>query len=316
MGKRIIISITIVSLLLSKPIYCHAETASDIYKVYGIDKQTDLDKATEELDSATTNYNQLVKDYAFAEFYNEALSLTTSQDIMTELNATQPRLRIIEQSLLSSIDEPIDTIMSYDNEYTKIMDYTNFLLKALDSYSGLENSDVPEGDLTSLENELYMAQEKYGVVSEKSDIGSVTNLIHPVQAVLNISSGYGTRVSLSDSSKTEFHNGIDIKANKGTGVLSMFAGIVIYADFDEEKGETVRINHGDGIITEYQHLEERYVREGDTVKQYQKIGTIGNTGKDTGEPHLHLSIYIDGKTYDPSKLFRKENANAKKDNAN
>lgn len=307
MGKRITLASLVACMFVSlTPTVSYADTVKDIFKVYGISQTTELEKTESELNKKSTDYKNLVKAYAFADFYNTAISLTSSNDVMSELNEAQGDLRNIEYELLSSFDAPLSTIKSYDNAYVHKMEYTNFLLRALDSYRGITSMDMPDGDLYAMESELAAIQDKYGQLTASSNIGNVKNLIHPVQAVMNISSKYGTRVSAKDTSKTEKHDGIDFSADEGTGVLALFSGTVIYADYDEEKGETVRISHGEGVVTEYRHLKERYVLKGTTVKQYQKIGTVGTTGKDVGKPHLHLSLYINGKSYDPSKLLVKE----------
>lgn len=304
MGKRAIVVVLVI--LLCFPAIYKADTVSDIFTIYGIDKRTELNEAQTELNDVSSTYTSLVKEYSFASFYNTAVSLTDSTKVMNELNEQQFKLQELEVTLLSSIDASREDIISYCNEYKATHDYVDFLLEALDSYRGITSVPTKDDDLYILESELVEAQSKFDTLETASNIGDVKNLIHPVQAIYEVQSGYGTRTTLNDASKTESHDGIDLAAPQGTGVLSLFAGVVIFADYEEGKGETVRISHGDGVVTEYRHLEERYVQEGMTLQQYQKIGTIGIS---EGNPHLHLSIYIDGQTYDPAKLFKKENGN-------
>lgn len=307
MGKRAIVAtyiIIVYMLCITSNIY--ADTTKEVLDAYDIKDKTVLEKTKAELNEKSKEYRNLLKEYIFTDFYNTAISLTSSNDVMNELNATQEEVRILESNMLSCFDEPISKIKEYDNAYLSKRKYADFLLKALDSYSGLGVSPLPEGNLQALKTELDDVQNKYSELYESSNIGNIGNLVHPVQALMKISSKYGTRVNPQDTSKTEMHDGIDLEAEEGTGVVSLFSGKVIYAGYDEVKGETVKIKHGDGIVTEYRHLNERYVLKGTKVRQYQKIGTVGTTGDNVGKPHLHLSLYINGKSYDPSKLLVKE----------
>ena len=307
MGKRVIIAASIaVASVLCLVSNVYADTTKDVLDAYDIKDKTVLEKTEEELKKKSKEYRDLLKDYIFTDFYNTAISLTSSNDVMNELNATQEEIRMLESNMLSCFDEPISKIKEYDNAYLSKRKYADFLLKALDSYSGLGATPLPEGNLQALEMELNDVQNKYSELFASSNIGNIDSLVHPVQALMKISSKYGTRINPNDTSKTEMHDGIDFEAEEGTGVVSLFSGKVIYAGYDEVKGETVKIKHGDGIVTEYRHLDERYVLKGTKVRQYQKIGTVGTTGENVGKPHLHLSLYINGKSYDPSKLLAKE----------
>lgn len=97
------------------------------------------------------------------------------------------------------------------------------------------------------------------------------------------------------------HLGVDFTAKTGTPVAAMNAGIVSKSYLDTTYGETVIINHGYGINTLYMHLNERRVKEGDSVKKGTIIGTVGQTGYASG-PHLHLSIKINGTSIDPLRF--------------
>ena len=68
------------------------------------------------------------------------------------------------------------------------------------------------------------------------------------------------------------------------------SGYVIYAGWDRTGyGNLVIVNHGNGYITYYAHLNRIFIRQGESVGQGQRIGTVGSTGNSTG-PHLHFEI--------------------------
>lgn len=98
------------------------------------------------------------------------------------------------------------------------------------------------------------------------------------------------------------HWGIDFKATKGTPVYAMASGVVKKSYLDSVYGNTVIIDHGEGVYTLSMHLDTRNVEEGDSVHQGEVIGAVGNTGYSTS-PHLHLSIKVRGVAVDPLRFI-------------
>lgn len=99
------------------------------------------------------------------------------------------------------------------------------------------------------------------------------------------------------------HLGTDMRGAVGTPILAMADGTVLFAEEQYYSGNAVWIDHGQGVLSMYGHLSKFSVKKGDTVKQGQKIGEVGATGRVTG-PHLHLSLYIQGVAVDAVPFFR------------
>ena len=103
--------------------------------------------------------------------------------------------------------------------------------------------------------------------------------------------------------QSNFHKGIDFRADEGTPVYAAAPGTVIVpVDADTGDVKNVTINHYTNINTFYTHLSEVVVNEGDEVKQGDIIGYVGSTGESTG-PHLHFELCIDGEYVDPIDYF-------------
>lgn len=109
-----------------------------------------------------------------------------------------------------------------------------------------------------------------------------------------------------DTSDTPFsgapswrHAGLDIPARDGAAIVAPAGGIV--ADVGEYilSGRTVLIDHGQGVVSAYFHLDTALVSKGDMVRAGQRIARVGATGLATG-PHLHYGIYVHGKDVDPT----------------
>ena len=64
----------------------------------------------------------------------------------------------------------------------------------------------------------------------------------------------------------------------------------------------VEIDHGDGHVSVYGHMNTATVNEGDVVITGQQIGTVGSEGLSTG-PHLHLTIRHEGEPIDPERWY-------------
>lgn len=104
--------------------------------------------------------------------------------------------------------------------------------------------------------------------------------------------------------------GIDYQADYDFDVVSILDGIVITVREDQTLGKLIEIKHKDNIVSTYQSLGEITVKEGDEVKQGDKIGKSGsaNIQKDMGS-HLHFELTIDSKTVDPEEYYDKELGN-------
>ena len=94
------------------------------------------------------------------------------------------------------------------------------------------------------------------------------------------------------------HSGVDIAAPEGTPVLAPAAGTVIETGNYFFNGNTVFIDHGQGLISMYNHLSRISVKKGARVARGQRIGAIGKTGRVTGA-HLHWTVSLNNARVDP-----------------
>ena len=97
------------------------------------------------------------------------------------------------------------------------------------------------------------------------------------------------------------HAGLDVAVELGTPVKASAQGTVLAVDDYFFNGKTIFVDHGNGLITMYCHLDRFDVKTGETVSKGQRIGLSGKTGRATG-PHLHWSVVLNGAMVDP-ELF-------------
>lgn len=98
------------------------------------------------------------------------------------------------------------------------------------------------------------------------------------------------------------HTGTDYAVSAGKDVLSVGNGKVVLAANHFFSGNSVYIDHGNGLLTEYFHLKSINVKQNQTVTKGQKIGEVGETGRTTG-PHLHFGARWHGEKINPGFLL-------------
>jgi len=113
-----------------------------------------------------------------------------------------------------------------------------------------------------------------------------------------LSSPFGLKRFFNNQARKP-HSGLDIAAPKGTPVVAPANAIVIDVGNYFFNGNTVLLDHGQGLISGYFHLNKTLVNIGDTVQQGQHIADIGETGRVTG-PHLHWNVYLNKTKVDPA----------------
>lgn len=99
------------------------------------------------------------------------------------------------------------------------------------------------------------------------------------------------------------HMGLDLDETEGSNAVAVDDGTVVLVRETFLAGNVVVIAHGAGIASMYFHLQKATVAEGDHVRQGERIGLVGHTGRTTG-PHLHVGIRVHGGLVDPQAFFK------------
>lgn len=120
-----------------------------------------------------------------------------------------------------------------------------------------------------------------------------------------ITSGFGEREDpVLGNGEGEFHKGIDIGSPDGTPVHAPADGRVIKVGWGTGYGREVQIDHGNGIVTLYAHLEGFNVTAGEQVVKGQVIGYVGHSGSRVTGPNLHYEVQVRGTAVNPHKYLR------------
>lgn len=213
-------------------------------------------------------------------------SLTAEQEAVVQTLVKKEKDKEVKIASLSK-DIKIADEMSEDQDQAilQILDQKRALRKKLDEQNRQANGG------------------KVGVSSAvKAYSGG--KLAWPVPSSSTITSTFGYRVDPIKNIR-KLHKGIDIGAPKGTTIVAAESGSVILASWVNGYGNTVVIDHGNGLSTWYGHIMEGGIKvnDGDTVKRGQKIAEVGSTGDSTGF-HLHFEVRNNDEATDPTSYLR------------
>ncbi len=117
------------------------------------------------------------------------------------------------------------------------------------------------------------------------------------------SSAFGLRRTFNGEPRAP-HRGLDIAAGRGTPIVAPAGGIVTHVGDFFFNGNTVFVDHGQGLISMFCHLDRVDAKAGSRVEQGAALGVVGSTGRATG-PHLHWSVFLNGTPVDPALFIDK-----------
>jgi murein DD-endopeptidase MepM/ murein hydrolase activator NlpD len=98
------------------------------------------------------------------------------------------------------------------------------------------------------------------------------------------------------------HFGVDIANMPGTPIHATADGVIAHFSNDRDYGRLLEINHGNGYVTRYGHLQKVLVEVGQKVERGQKIALMGSSGRSTSS-HLHYEVALNGKCQNPLSYF-------------
>ncbi len=219
------------------------------------------------------------------------------------LNAENDALRAVGQSMAMTIDERGRQIESLSSLAYHVSIAYGIRRDGVAAHPG------PAGDAPSL---YYTSLSQFDRLQAAIDHGSASELlanttpsIWPVRG--RITSAFGKRTD-PFSGSSAFHPGMDISAPNGTPVWATADGIVVGTGWESGGlGRTIAISHGRaGFGTRYGHLKDSLVRVGQVVRRGEVIGSVGATGRTTGN-HVHYEVTYRGLTVNPYKYLRARN---------
>jgi murein DD-endopeptidase MepM/ murein hydrolase activator NlpD len=112
-----------------------------------------------------------------------------------------------------------------------------------------------------------------------------------------LSSFFGVRTD-PFTGRPAMHRGLDFAGKRGSPVVAVSAGSVIWSGPRDGYGNLIEIDHGHGFVTRYGHNQQNLVRVGQLVRKGQQIARMGSSGRSTG-PHVHFEVLRGGQPVNP-----------------
>ena len=117
-----------------------------------------------------------------------------------------------------------------------------------------------------------------------------------------ISSGFGERNDPFTGKRAQ-HEGLDFAGVRGSEILSVASGVVIWSGSRQGYGKLLEIDHGNGYITRYAHNEAVMVETGERVSAGQVVARMGETGR-ASAPHVHFEVLYRGEAVNPNRFVK------------
>lgn len=219
------------------------------------------------------------------------------EDARTELLQTEQDIKAKKVET----DTLLQELLSKGDEYKKYIEEQEEKTAEL---AGQINEK--EGLLDALEKEEYdkwletQKPENGNGSQTGSNTVNGTTWIVPINYTY-LASPYGMRIHPLEGI-WKMHNGVDLDAPMNTPIYASRSGKVYYRGWWGTGGNTIMINHQDGYISRYLHMERFAVANGEWVAAGQVIGYCGTTGGSSG-PHLHFEIQYNGKYVNPAEYI-------------
>jgi murein DD-endopeptidase len=128
----------------------------------------------------------------------------------------------------------------------------------------------------------------------------------PFSGSYRITSGYHSGRRHPVTGRVAPHLGTDFATPVGTPIIAPADGTVTQVDSHRHAGNYLVIEHGQGYITRYLHLQKALVRPGQSVERGQRIALSGNSGRTTSA-HLHYELHVDGRAVDAMRVQLPQN---------
>ncbi len=270
----------------------------------------------------TTLYISVLFSAQLSVSSNEVKNANTVLVTLKEKDINNPKLTFDKQNIkFFKYPNKIDTYyalvpISYYKKFGNYKIITSYMkngkkifqgisIKVIDAKYKSETINVPKGKVSlSKENkkrtkkEYASAMKIYNTTTDTYYIKDKS--INPINS--DITSSFGKKRVYNGTLKS-YHSGTDFKAPIGTPIKAINDGVIAISEDRFYAGNSIVINHGQGIYSCYFHLTKMNYNSGDYVKKGDIVGLSGSTGRVTG-PHLHFSFRVHGIQVDPLQLVK------------
>lgn len=286
-----------------------------IRSYYKIDMTVEIVFMILESESLTSFMQNLENAYKIIKLDRELIAeLNKVQEEMNnEKSAIKEELIVIEDNKKSVVEKQQELVLAQDellvkqqNEQSKmdeLLALENNKNQVINTLSAEESQLANEiGDLLAYNQDLQQELDNLFQELNNNNQNQVNNTTSSGEGFLRpgigeVTDSYGERIN-PVTFAPGFHTGVDFADAYGANVYASKSGTVVYSGWISGYGNTVIINHGNGVETLYAHNSENLVSVGQEVSRGEAIALVGSTGMSTG-PHIHFEIRINGSHVNP-----------------
>ncbi|MBL0743792.1 M23 family metallopeptidase [Chryseolinea lacunae] len=254
---------------------------------------------------------------------HDSLMESETEKALRAENKTLEKHKPVLEEQLAAIESTLSNLKSEDKTlYAKV--FNSELPQSQATPSTLSKEQILLADASGFKNLMDILRSKSEALRKTSANTNLSfgNTIHiskdqldlmssipSTQPVANtqldlLVSGFGERINPFHKGKYN-HPGVDFAAARGTEVFVTAKGKVVTVSRTSVQagyGNYVDVDHGNGFVTRYAHLDEIKVQRGQTIPRGTTIGTVGSSGGSIA-PHLHYEVIRDGEPVDPARYL-------------
>ncbi|MFT7410002.1 MAG: murein DD-endopeptidase MepM/ murein hydrolase activator NlpD [Oleispira sp.] len=162
-----------------------------------------------------------------------------------------------------------------------------------------KHSNPPADQIKRIQEESRLSKKAFTTFTNTRESKRYRSFLKPAQGPT--SSPFGLKRFFNEQPRRP-HSGIDIAAPRGSDIIAPADGIIILTGNFFFNGNSLFIDHGQGLITLYCHMDVLERKQGDSIKAGEVIGKVGSTGRVTG-PHLHWTVSLNNSRVEPLLFF-------------
>ena len=220
--------------------------------------------------------------------------------------------RFVEQLANQQVINLSQTVDSLIIESTNKDIYINNIKSILQGKENIDNT------LSIQNNKLKDTLSRRNILNETNSIDSIfrkqfeesnnnyfyENIENNFDEILNVNlfSPVSSGIISSKYDVSKKHYGIDILCKKDEPIKAIADGTVILSSWTKDSGYIISIYHSNNLVSIYKHNSKLLRNVGDNVSTGDIISIIGNTGQLSSGPHLHLELWFNGKSINPSQF--------------
>lgn len=203
--------------------------------------------------------------------------------------------------------DSLEQVLAYRNQWLEHVQMVlggtgdSLLTNKLTSTASVDKQGIQLEEVTEAEQQLRKKMEEEDNFSVSLEGRGLSPELERIKSQYFIPPVTGLVTQEYDAAKGHF--GIDVATPTGEPVKATTSGVVISASWTLDNGHELTIQHADDLISVYKHNSRLLKKSGDVVQAGEVVAIAGNTGEQSTGVHVHLELWVKGKSVNPRTLI-------------